>query len=66
MIHGMVDRPLTFTIDDLKRLPSVTRLHFIECAGHIYTASICPCRSQQPPFDESVRSEKRHDHEDHS
>jgi sulfane dehydrogenase subunit SoxC len=33
-IHGMVDRPLTFTIEDLKRLPSVTRLHFIECAGN--------------------------------
>ena len=33
-IHGLVDRPLTFTIDDLKRLPSVTRLHFIECAGN--------------------------------
>src|SRR5262245_52864392 len=30
MIHGLVDRPLTFTMDDLKRLPSVTRLHFIE------------------------------------
>ena len=29
-----MDRPLTFTIDDLKRLPSVTRLHFIECAGN--------------------------------
>ena len=34
MIHGLVDRPLTFTVDDLKRLPSVTRLHFIECAGN--------------------------------
>ena len=34
MIHGMVDRPLTFTMADLKRLPSVTRLHFIECAGN--------------------------------
>jgi sulfane dehydrogenase subunit SoxC len=34
MIHGLVDRPLTFTIDDLKRFPSVTRLHFIECAGN--------------------------------
>ncbi len=33
-IHGLVDRPLTFTVDDLKRLPSVTRLHFIECAGN--------------------------------
>ena len=34
MIHGMVDRPLVFTMEDLKRLPSVTRLHFIECAGN--------------------------------
>jgi sulfane dehydrogenase subunit SoxC len=34
MIHGLVDRSLTFTVDDLKRLPSVTRLHFIECAGN--------------------------------
>jgi sulfane dehydrogenase subunit SoxC len=34
MIHGMVDRPLTFTLEDLKRLPSVTRLHFLECAGN--------------------------------
>ena len=31
MIHGMVDRPLVFTMDDLKRLPSVTRVHFVEC-----------------------------------
>src|SRR5436190_19858135 len=34
MIHGLVDRPLTLTMDDLKRFPSVTRLHFIECAGN--------------------------------
>jgi sulfane dehydrogenase subunit SoxC len=34
LLHGMVDRPLTFTMEDLKRLPSVTRPHFIECAGN--------------------------------
>jgi len=34
MVHGMVERPLTFTMDDLKRLPSVTRLHFVECAAN--------------------------------
>src|SRR5262249_9730958 len=34
MIHGMVDRPLVFTMEDLMRLPSVPRLHFIECAGN--------------------------------
>ena len=34
MIHGLVDRELIFTMDELKRFPSVTRLHFIECAGN--------------------------------
>ena len=34
LVHGMVDRPLTFTMADLKRLPSVTRLHFVECAAN--------------------------------
>lgn len=34
MFHGLVDRPLVFTMADLKRLPSVTRPHFIECAGN--------------------------------
>src|SRR5919109_1740843 len=30
LIHGMVDGPLTFTMEDLKRFPSVTRPHFME------------------------------------
>ena len=30
----MVERPLTFDLEDLKRFPSVTRVHFIECAGN--------------------------------
>src|SRR5499427_10735135 len=34
MLHGMVDRPLIFTMDELKRLPSVSRIHFIECLGN--------------------------------
>jgi sulfane dehydrogenase subunit SoxC len=34
MIHGMVDRPLIFTMAELKRLPSVSRIHFIECLGN--------------------------------
>ncbi len=32
MIHGMVERPLIFTMEELKRFPSVTRVHFVECA----------------------------------
>ncbi len=34
MIHGMVDRPLIFTLEELKRLPSVSRVHFLECTGN--------------------------------
>jgi sulfane dehydrogenase subunit SoxC len=34
MIHGMVDRPLIFTMEELKRLPSVTRIHYIECRAN--------------------------------
>ena len=34
LIHGMVDRPTTFSLDDLKRFPSVSRIMFLECAGN--------------------------------
>lgn len=34
MIHGLVERPWSFTLDDLKRFPSVSRLAFIECSGN--------------------------------
>lgn len=34
MIHGMVDRPLVFTLGELQRLPSVSRLYFLECHGN--------------------------------
>jgi len=33
-VHGMVDGPRKFTMADLKRFPSVTRKHFIECSGN--------------------------------
>jgi sulfane dehydrogenase subunit SoxC len=33
-IHGRVDRPLVFTVDELKRLPSISRIHFLECSGN--------------------------------
>jgi sulfane dehydrogenase subunit SoxC len=34
LIHGMVKRPLIFTVDALLRYPMVSRVHFIECAGN--------------------------------
>lgn len=35
LIHGMVDRPTIFTLDELKRFPSVSRIHFLECSGNL-------------------------------
>ena len=34
LIHGMVDRPMTLSLEDLQRLPSVSRFHFVECHGN--------------------------------
>ena len=34
MVHGLVERPLIFTLDDLKRLPSVNKTYFIECPAN--------------------------------
>ena len=33
-IHGLVDRPVSFTLEELKRFPSVTRVYCIECSGN--------------------------------
>jgi sulfane dehydrogenase subunit SoxC len=35
LIHGMVERPMTFTLADLKRFPAVSRIHFLECSGNL-------------------------------
>jgi len=34
MIHGLVEQPWAFTMEDLKRFPAVSRLAFIECSGN--------------------------------
>ncbi|GLR85353.1 sulfite dehydrogenase [Bradyrhizobium iriomotense] len=34
MLHGLVERPLIFTVDDLRRFPSQSRIHFLECSGN--------------------------------
>ena len=34
MIHGLVKTPMVFTMDDLMRLPSVSRIHFLECGAN--------------------------------
>ncbi len=34
LVHGLVDRPLSFAMEDLVRFPSVSRLLFLECSGN--------------------------------
>ena len=34
IVHGLVERPLIFTMEDLARFPSVSRIHFLECSGN--------------------------------
>ena len=36
VIHGMVDRPMTFSVSELKRFPAVSRICFLECSGNLY------------------------------
>ena len=34
LLHGLVERPLVFTMDDLMRFPSVSAIHFLECPAN--------------------------------
>ncbi len=34
LVHGLVERPLLFTIDELKRFPATSRIVFVECSGN--------------------------------
>ena len=47
-IHGLVDRPLVFTLEELKRFPSVTRTWFVECSGNGRAAYHAPKREMTP------------------
>lgn len=33
-VHGLVERPMVFSMEDLRRFPQVTRVHFVECSGN--------------------------------
>src|SRR5882672_3499774 len=34
LVHGLVQRPLIFTVDALLRYPMISRIHFLECSGN--------------------------------
>ncbi len=34
MIHGLVERPLVLTMEDVRRFPSESHIYFLECSGN--------------------------------
>src|ERR1700733_11363514 len=34
IVHGLVERPMIFSLEELTRFPSVSRIHFLECSGN--------------------------------
>lgn len=41
-VHGLVDIAKRFTVADLRRMPSITRRHFIECSGNTNSEWVKP------------------------
>ena len=48
LVHGLVSRPIEFSVADLKRFPSVTRTHFVECSGNGRSAYRTPKPEMTP------------------
>src|SRR5256885_13336862 len=36
LIHGLVNRPMIFSLDELERFPAVSRIAFVECSGNTW------------------------------
>ncbi len=47
IIHGLVERPLSFDLNSLDRYPTVSRINFLECSGNS-GASLAPEPLQAP------------------
>jgi sulfane dehydrogenase subunit SoxC len=47
MVHGLVERPLIFTMDDLMRFPSQSRIYFLECSGNGSYGALPPTATAQ-------------------
>jgi sulfane dehydrogenase subunit SoxC len=48
VIHGLVRQPLVFTMDEITRFPSVSRIYFLECSGNT-------SRGWAPPYPPTVQ-----------
>ena len=56
LVHGLVDRTMKFTVDDLRRLPSVSRMYFIECSGNGRAAYRNPNAQMTPQMVDGLTS----------
>ena len=56
VIHGLVDRPLSFSVDDIKRFPQVTRVHFVECSGNGRPVLVSPAPDMTPQRTDGLTS----------
>ena len=56
IIHGLVDRPLVLTVDEIKRFPQVTRVHFVECSGNGRAAWVNPAPDMTPQRTDGMTS----------
>ena len=56
VIHGLVDRPLSLTVDDIRRFPQVTRVHFVECSGNSRPVWISPAPDMTPQRTDGLTS----------
>lgn len=55
-VHGLVDRPVSFSLEELKRFPSVTRVHFIDCSGNGRAAYRAPKPDMTPQIVDGLTS----------
>jgi sulfane dehydrogenase subunit SoxC len=56
LIHGLVQRAMMFTLEDLKRLPSITQVYFLECSGNGRSAYRSPQRELTPQLIDGLTS----------
>jgi sulfane dehydrogenase subunit SoxC len=56
VIHGLVDRPLSLSVDDIRRFPQVTRTYFVECSGNGRAAWVNPAPDMTPQRTDGMTS----------
>lgn len=56
VVHGLVDRPTAFSLEDLKRMPSRCATYFLECAGNGAGAFHHPRPTMSPQYIDGATS----------